>query len=71
MSVAPYIQWLVLLVVSVYVSVVAFIGYTVQPMVDFRPFPVGTDLGGLFAEEDEAVAEFEFVYEKDGVRTCV
>ena len=64
----PYIQWLVLLVVSVYVSVVAFIGYTVQPMVDFRPFPVGTDLGGLLAEEDEAVAEFEFVYEKDGVR---
>ena len=56
------------LVVLVYVSVVAFIGYTVQPMVDFRPFPVGTDMGGLLAEEDEAVAEFEFVYEKDGVR---
>lgn len=64
----PYIQWLVLLVASVYVAVVAFIGYTVQPMVDFRPFPVGTDLAALLGDEDGVAPEFEFVYEKDGVR---
>lgn len=64
----PYIQWLVLLVTSVYIAVVAFIGYNVQPMVDFRPFPVGTDLAALLEEEECQNAEFEFIYEKDGIR---
>ena len=64
----PYIQWLVLLVASVYVAIVAFIGYTVQPMVDFRPFPVGTDLAALLGGDEGPAPEFEFIYEKDGRR---
>ena len=64
----PYIQWLVLLVTSVYIAVVAFIGYNVQPMVDFRPFPVGTDLAALLGGDEGPAPEFEFIYEKDGRR---
>ncbi|MDE6048282.1 MAG: hypothetical protein K2G09_01125, partial [Paramuribaculum sp.] len=38
-------------------------GYFLQPLVDFRSFPVGES---LIARENDADAEFEFVYEKEG-----
>ena len=57
-----YIQWLVATVCSLYILIIGIYGYTLQPLVDFRSFPVGTSL--VPAEEDGEDAEFEFVYEK-------
>lgn len=39
-----------------------------SPVLDFRPFKIGTDLAGAYFGEDADVAEYKFVYEKDGVR---
>lgn len=64
----PYTQWLVGAWVSVFIIAVGVIGYTVNPLLDFRRFPVGTDLyaaaNGLYDRALEPV--YEFVYSKEG-----
>lgn len=60
----PAIQWIVGAWVSLYFLIVALYGYNVQPMADFRPYPVGAL---LLPNEDEA-ADMAFVYERDGQR---
>lgn len=65
----PYIQWIVGVTCFVYLVCIAIFGYHVQPLIDFRSFPVGTDLSTDAAEE-EPVQEFEFIYKKgDELRT--
>lgn len=62
----PYCQWFVAFVAGLYALVVALMGYNVQPLLDFRPFPVGS---GLVADEDDSEdQDVLFVYEKDGKR---
>lgn len=62
-----YIQWLVVFICSAYMILIAFVGYNLQPLVDFRSFPIGRS---LVADADAELpeAEFEFIYEKDGKR---
>lgn len=60
--VTPAIQWLVLVVTVVYPLLLSLYGYTVQPWVDFRPYPIGTDL----SVATEHVLP-RYVYEKNGV----
>lgn len=65
----PYVQWLVITLLAAYLLVVGLYGYNIQPMVDFRSFPVGASL--LPDESEEAADDSEmitFVYEKDGER---
>lgn len=75
----PAIQWIVGAWISLYFIIVALYGYNVQPMADFRPYPVGAYLvennddedsaGDVEAEEaDEDVSEDDmtFIYERDG-----
>lgn len=63
--ISPYLQWIVTVVAIFYIVIVGYIGYWQQPIIDFRPYKVGTR---LLAHEDEAEyeARYEFVYEKDG-----
>ncbi|MDE6286283.1 MAG: DoxX family membrane protein [Muribaculaceae bacterium] len=56
------LQWLPLVATVVYGLTLAAIGYTVQPLVDFRPYPVGTLLAG---GDDEEITKLD--YEKNGV----
>ena len=63
-----YIQWLVVFICSAYVIIIAFVGYNLQPLVDFRSFPVGRDLAVAADDAEADEPEFEFVYEKDGRR---
>ncbi len=59
-----YIQWLVATVCAAYILIIGMAGYFLQPLIDFRSFPVGAD---LVAEEDNGdEGEFEFIYEKNG-----
>ena len=59
-----YIQWIVAAVSYIYVLVIGFVGYNVQPLIDFRPFKVGTMLAN--EEFSGADTQFNFIYEKDG-----
>lgn len=61
---AAPIQWLVVAASLIFPLVLAFVGYNIQPVVDFRPYHVGQP---LFAETDGAGgAEELYIYEKDG-----
>lgn len=62
----PYTQWLPAFATVLYIICVALFGYNVQPLLDFRSFPVGTSLVSEYSEESPEEAQFEFVYEKDG-----
>lgn len=72
----PAIQWLVTAWVALYMVIVGLYGYNVQPMLDFRPYPVGVSLiagagenGGEAEEyEDESTDAIRFIYERDGER---
>ncbi len=61
---AAPIQWLQVAVSLAFPLFLAFVGYNVQPVVDFRPYKLGTE---LFAEADASTTE-EYIYEKDGVQ---
>lgn len=62
----PAIQWIVGAWVSLYFIIVALYGYNVQPMADFRPYPVGAALvaGSDDYAEDEADAEADAGFEE-------
>lgn len=62
----PYSQWLVALIAIVYIGVVGALGYNVQPLVDFRPYPVGTPLVAD-TEGADATETMRFIY-TDGTR---
>ena len=62
----PAVQWVVMLVSFIYAMGIAGMGYATQPLIDFRPYKVGTSL----VADDSAGAsdkDFVFVYEKGGV----
>lgn len=63
---SPYAQWMTGAVLTAFILFVAATGYMLQPMIDFRGYPVG---GSLIVDEaaetgDEAVYMFD--YTRDG-----
>lgn len=64
----PLSQWLQTTIAVAYIIAVAAVGYHIQPLVDFRPYPEGTDLAKAMAPaHDSADADnLVFIYEKDG-----
>ena len=64
----PAVQWMVMAVSFALVMAVAYYGYFVQPLIDYRPYPVGTRLVGATAVEDnDSEDDFIFIYSRDGV----
>ena len=61
------IQWIVTLLTIAYVTAIALYGYFYQPMIDFRPYKVGTSVMPAVTDE-HTEADFTFIYEKDGVQ---
>lgn len=61
----PAVQWMVIFLSFAFAMLIAFFGYFTQPLIDFRPFKVGTHLvtNATSTTDDDYV----FVYEKDGV----
>lgn len=57
----PGLQWLVPSLTAIYGLLVAIIGWHLQPVVDFRPYPVGAPL----VEEDAEPTHY-YIYSKDG-----
>lgn len=58
------IQWLVVVGAMAYSCALAFIGYRYQPLVDFRRYPVGSEL--YRSAEDSEEDNGTYYYEKDG-----
>lgn len=62
----PAVQWLVTAATGVFAFALAYYGYFTQPLMDFRPYRVGTALSASSAgatNEDD----YLFIYSKDGV----
>ena len=63
----PAVQWAVIALSFVFIMAIAYYGYFVQPLIDYRPYPVGTRL--LMTDEEdtgESEEDFIFIYSKDG-----
>lgn len=63
-----YLQWMVVMAGFIYFLFVSLYGYMVQPMIDFRSFPVGTYIVPEDSDEEEVDydSQIEFIYERDG-----
>ena len=66
----PAVQWMVMAVSFALVMAVAYYGYFYQPLIDFRPYPVGTRLVsagiGDTDEEENGEEDFIFIYSRNG-----
>ncbi len=66
----PAVQWMVMAVSFALVMAVAYYGYFYQPLIDFRPYPVGTRLVsagiGDTDKEENGEEDFIFIYSRNG-----
>jgi uncharacterized membrane protein YphA (DoxX/SURF4 family) len=63
----PAVQWAVIALSFVFIMAIAYYGYFVQPLIDYRPYPVGTRLVTTADEDtDESEDDFIFIYSKNG-----
>ena len=64
----PAVQWVVMALSLAFVLAVAYYGYFKQPLIDYRPYPIGTRLVSAATVDDGNDEEdFIFIYRKDGV----
>lgn len=61
-----YSQWLQSTIAVAYILIIGFIGYSLQPLIDFRPYKVGTELTLDYSGLDESDTMFQYIYAKDG-----
>lgn len=63
----PAIQWIVVTVVLLYSIIISLYGYNFQPMLDFRPYPVGTNLySALTGDAINDNDDIKMVYQREG-----
>jgi len=66
----PAVHWIVMVLSFAVVMAVAYYGYFTQPLIDYRPYPVGTRLISAAVEDNDAPGDdddFIFIYSKNGV----
>lgn len=63
----PAIQWMVMAVSFSLIMAIAYYGYFKQPLIDYRPYPVGTRLVATTSDNTEDEDDYTFIYRKDGV----
>ena len=62
----PAVQWVVMTLSFGMVMAIAYYGYFYQPLIDYRPYPVGTRLASTVEDTGGEEEDFVFVYERDG-----
>lgn len=62
----PSAQWIVCCISLLYITSIALLGYNVQPLIDYRPYPVGTDLYTTLTDTPNNEPGLTFIYKKDG-----
>ena len=60
----PAVQWMVMAATFLATMAIALPGYFTQPMIDFRPYKLGTKL--VSAQPSVSGDDYLFIYEKDG-----
>ena len=60
----PAVQWMVMAATFAATMAIALPGYFTQPLIDFRPFKLGTRL--VSAQPSTSDQDYLFIYEKDG-----
>lgn len=60
----PAVQWIVMFMSALFALMCAFYGYYTQPLIDFRPYKVGSHIESSATSTSEQ--DYVFVYEKDG-----
>lgn len=63
----PYSQWIVGTVVTLYMALVSFWGYLVQPVIDFRRFDIGETIATAGGDSNDDEITYDFIYSKEGV----
>lgn len=66
--ITPAIQWVAFSITALFIVIIGWIGYFYQPLLDFRPYPIGKELVAENSESDEEVPELFGIYEKAGQR---
>lgn len=64
---APSLQWLAGIASFSYILFISLFGYNIQPLIDFRQYPVGTDLYTRINESSDDEDDIMFKYEKNGM----
>lgn len=64
--VTPALQWIMFVATGLFIVIIEFIGYSYQPLIDFRPYKIGTTLVAETADDDSEDDNWIFRYEKDG-----
>lgn len=62
----PSAQWIVCCISLLYITSIALLGYNVQPLIDYRPYPVGTNLYSTLTDTPDNEPSLTFIYKKDG-----
>lgn len=55
---APWVQWMQITVAVIYMLIIGAVGYFVQPLIDFRPYPVGEPL----VNSDDEAGDMVYTY---------
>ena len=64
--ITPALQWIEFVVSGLFIIGVGVVGYTIQPLIDYRDYPTGGPL--VSTDEGNSESHFVFTYEKDGVK---
>ena len=64
----PAVHWVVATLAFAFVMAVAYYGYFHQPLIDYRPYPVGTRLAAATEDSDDDEEDFIFIYSRNGER---
>lgn len=63
----PAVQWMVMAASFGLIMAISYYGYFVQPLIDYRPYPVGSRLVNTTIEDsNEDEDDFIFIYSKNG-----
>lgn len=65
--ITPALQWIAFIVAAVYILTIELMGYISQPLLDFRPYPVGESLIAADYDIEQSEPHYLFEYEKDSV----
>lgn len=61
--ITPALQWIATILTAAFIFAVELAGYVYQPLIDFRPFPVGSS---IIEDGNQTDNNYIFVYSKDG-----
>lgn len=64
--ISPAFQWLGVLFSLVYILIISLYGYFIQPIIDFRPYPINENLVEAEAIEEDEGNSYIFIYQKNG-----